>query len=443
MTVNVRNPLIFDAALTANWAMDEGALRQIMEIAAREDQITPQMLEAYRGQELERADRATRRGNVAVIDVAGPLFKRANLMTTFCGATAYETVRRDLQAAMDNGSIRAILLNIHSPGGEAAGVAELATAINEVRGKKPIVSYAGDQAASAAFWLGVASDEFFIGPTAALGSMGVVAGYRDTSAHDAARGIKTIEFVSSQSPYKRVDINTQEGRDRVQARVDAMASVFVETVAKYRGVSVEHALERFGQGDVLIGQAAVEAGMADGVATFEQVLASLARGESPKASFGFNPAAHGQSGEVEMTEEEKAAFAAQVRAETMAEIEAKAKADAEAKAKAEEEAAAAAAAAAADPIVVERKRVTEIMGLTLPGYEAAAAKAIETGSSAHEFSAMIVAAEKAKRTERAADVKSDTEANAGVAPSAGQETAQGDEAAVNAILGAMKIASGN
>jgi len=440
MTVNVRNPLIFDAALTANWAMDEGALRQIMEIAARENQITPQMLEAYRGQELERSERATRRGNVAIIDVAGPLFKRANLMTTFCGATAYETVRRDLQAAMDNASISAILLNIHSPGGEAAGVAELATAINEVRGRKRIVSYAGDQAASAAFWLGAASDEFIIGPTAALGSMGVVAGYRDTSAQDAARGIKTIEFVSSQSPYKRVDINTQEGRDRVQARVDSMAAVFVETVAKYRGVSVEHALERFGQGDVLIGKAAVDAGMADGVATFEQVLASLARGESPKASFGFNPAAHGQSGEVEMNEQEKAAFAAQVRAEMQAEIDAKAKADAEAKAKAEAEAA---AAAAKDPVAVERKRVTEIMGLTLPGYEAAAQKAIETGSSAHEFSAMIVAAEKAKRTERAADVKSDTEANAGVAPSQGQENAQGDEAAVNAILGAMKLASGN
>ncbi len=37
MTINVRNPLIFDAALTANWAMEEGALRQVMEIAAREN----------------------------------------------------------------------------------------------------------------------------------------------------------------------------------------------------------------------------------------------------------------------------------------------------------------------------------------------------------------------------------------------------------------------
>lgn len=432
MTINVRNPLIFDAALTANWAMEEGALRQVMEIAARETQITQQMLEAYRGQELERSERATRRGNVAVIDVAGPLFKRANLMTTFCGATAYETVRRDLQAAMDNASIRSILLNIHSPGGEAAGVAELATAINEVRGKKPIVTYAGDQAASAAFWLGTASDEFIIGPTAALGSMGVVAGYRDTSAQDAARGIKTIEFVSSQSPYKRVDINTQEGRDRVQARVDAMAAVFVETVAKYRGVSVEHALEHFGQGDVLIGKAAVDAGMADGVATFEQVLASLSRGESPKASYAFNPAATGQANVEEEMKDETGATAATTKPEetTTAAVTIVTTASTET------------VDLAAEARTVERKRVTDIMGLTLPGYEGHAAKAIETGSSAHEFSAMIVAAEKAKRTERAADIKTDTEANSGVAPSSGQERAQGDEAAVNAILGAMKLATG-
>ncbi|WP_316206000.1 S49 family peptidase [Bradyrhizobium sp. SZCCHNR3058] len=428
MIVNVRNPLIFDAALTANWAMDESALRQIMEIASRETQITPQMLEAYRGQELERSERATRRGNVAVIDVAGPLFKRANLMTTFCGATAYETVRRDLQAAMDNASVSAILLNIHSPGGEAAGVAELASAINEVRGRKRIVSYAGDQAASAAFWIGTASDEFLIGPTAALGSMGVVAGYRDTSAQDAARGIKTIEFVSSQSPYKRVDLNTQEGRDRVQARVDAMAAVFVETVASYRGVSVEHALEHFGQGDVLIGRAAVDAGMADGIATFEQVLASLARGDSPKATFGFTPAVEGQIEETDMSIEEAGASAADKPEEAVTTVETTETVTVD---------------AAAEARTAERKRVTDIMGLTLPGYEADAQKAIETGSSAHEFSAMIVAAEKTKRTKRAEAVKEDTDANAGLTPSGGSETATGDDAAVNAILASFKAATAN
>ncbi len=438
MTINVRNPLIFDAALTANWAIDEAALRQMMEIAARQDRLDPQMLEAYRAQELARAERATVRDGVAIIDVTGPLFKRANLMTTFCGATAYETVRRDLQTAMDNASVRAILLNIHSPGGEAAGVAELASAIHDIRGRKPIVAYAGDQAASAALWTAVAADEFFVGPTASVGSLGVVSGYRDTSGQDAARGIKTYEFVSSQSPYKRVDLNTKEGRDRVQARVDSMAAVFVETVAKYRGKSVDHVLEHFGQGDVLIGQAAVSAGMADGIATFEQVLASLARGDSPKASFGFNPAATGQmeSETMDKTPEQLAA-----------EAEAAAAAAAAAASAATTQTAATTTVetvdAAAEARAAERKRVTDIMGLTLPGYEAEAQKAIETGSSAHEFSAIIVAAEKAKRTTRAADIKEDTKANADVSPAGATESATGDDAAVNAILASFKAATAN
>ncbi|WP_316202983.1 MULTISPECIES: S49 family peptidase [unclassified Bradyrhizobium] len=432
MTINVRNPLIFDAALTANWAIDESALRQIMEIAAREDRLDPQMLEAYRAQELARAERATVRDGVAIIDVTGPLFKRANLMTAFCGATAYETVRRDLQTAMDNASVRAILLNIHSPGGEAAGVAELASAIHDTRGRKPIVAYAGDQAASAALWTAVAADEFFVGPTASVGSLGVVAGYRDTSGQDAARGVKTYEFVSSQSPYKRVDLNTREGRDRVQARVDSMAAVFVETVAKYRGKSVDHVLEHFGQGDVLIGQAAVAAGMADGIATFEQVLASLARGDRPKAIFGFNPAATGQteSETMDKTSEQLAAeAAAAASAATTQTVETSTTVET--------------VDAATEARTAERKRVTDIMSLTLPGYEAEAQKAIETGSSAHEFSAIIVAAEKAKRTTRAAAIKEDTKANADVSPASASESARGDDAAVNAILASFKAATAN
>jgi ClpP class serine protease len=331
--------------------------------------------------------------------------------------------------------VRAILLNIHSPGGEAAGVAELASAIHDIRGRKRIVSYAGDQIASAALWLGVASDEVYIGPTSNMGSLGVVAGYRDTSAQDAARGVKTYEFVSSQSPFKRVNLETQEGRDRVQARVDAMASVFVETVAKYRGKSVDHVLEHFGQGDTLIGQAAVNVGMADGIATFEQVLAKLSNGEDLKSTYGFNPAASGQTQESETMNKTPEEIAAE----------------------------AAAALTATAPVVVEppvvvppvdataaatadeRKRVIDIMGLTLPGYEKAASEAIEKGSSAHAFSAMIIAAEKTKRTERAEAIETDTEANAGVgpAPSKDQSAVSAEDAAVNSILGAFKLATGN
>ncbi|KRR21701.1 S49 family peptidase [Bradyrhizobium retamae] len=432
MTIrSIRNPMIFDAAITANWAMDEAALQTVLEIASREHQIEPTMLEAYRAQELDRAERATVRDGVAILNVDGPLFKRANLMTMFCGATSYDVLRRDLQAALDNASVRAIMLNIHSPGGEAAGTSELAQAVYDARSVKPIHAYAGDQAASAAYWIGSAADKFWIGPAAALGSIGVRAGIQDTSGRDESRGVKNYEFVSSQSPFKKVDLNSKQGRDRVQARVDAMAAVFVETVAKNRNVSVAHVLEAFGKGDVLIGKAAIDAGMADGFGTFESVLASLSRGEEPKSFAGFNPAASGQTQESETMEKTPEELAAEAAAAATAPVVAP-------EAAAVETVDASAAATAA-----ERKRVTDIMALTLPGYEEAASKAIETGSSAHEFSAMIVSTEKAKRTERADAVKTDTEANAEVAPSSGKERATGDDAAANAILGAFKLATGN
>ena len=63
--------------------------------------------------------------------------------------------------------------------------------------------------------------------TALLGSVGVVVG--------VGKGKGEEEIVSSQSPYKRVDPATAEGRARIQATVDNLAAIFIADVAKYRG----------------------------------------------------------------------------------------------------------------------------------------------------------------------------------------------------------------
>ncbi|GJD98106.1 S49 family peptidase [Methylobacterium isbiliense] len=270
---------ILDAALAAAWAMEEGALTGLLEVAAREHQVTPEALSAYRAEALKRAERATFRDGVAILNVEGPLFKRANLMTELCGATSYDVLMRDLQAAIDDGDVRSILLNVDSPGGEASGVGEFAAAVRAVRGKKPVVAYAGDLAASAAYWIASAADRIVIGQGAALGSIGVRASLPDARERDARSGVRRHEFVSSQSPFKVSDPATEEGKARIQRRVDALAQVFVVAVAENRSTTVAHVLSTFGKGDVLIGQAAIDAGMADGFGTFESVLASLARGE--------------------------------------------------------------------------------------------------------------------------------------------------------------------
>jgi ClpP class serine protease len=140
-------------------------------------------------------------------------------------------------------------------------------------------------AASGGYWIASAADRVVISELAVLGSIGVVLGVEDRSGADERRGVRKVEIVSSQSPGKRPDVNTEEGRTQIQTMVDDLAEVFVSAVAKHRGVSSEDVISKFGAGGVKVGAKAVASGMADEVGQFEAVLASL----SPSGKGRYNP----------------------------------------------------------------------------------------------------------------------------------------------------------
>ena len=271
-----------NVALNAVWAMEERALLTLLTIAARQSDTAPEAIEAYRAKSLAGSDRARVRDGVAIIDVIGATFKRANLFTAMSGATSYEIIRSDLQTALDDPKVRAILFNIDSPGGEASGVNELAQAVYDARGKKPLAAYVGGVGASAAYWLASAVDpgNIVVDPTALLGSIGVQMGLRE---REPAKGEKQWRFVSSQSPMKNASPETEAGAAAIQATVDAMAQVFVEAVARNRGVTVQTVLANFGRGGTFVGKHAVSAGLADRLGNFEAALAALSatRGKQP------------------------------------------------------------------------------------------------------------------------------------------------------------------
>ncbi|MCB8835946.1 S49 family peptidase [Aurantimonas sp. VKM B-3413] len=278
---------VLEAARSAPWAMLPERVAELIEIAGRENEVTPEALEAYRARSVPSAEKLGLRGNVAVLPVIGPLFRRANLFTEFSGATSYDILRRDFQVALDDPSITAIVLNVDSPGGEANGCDELAAAIYAARSQKRIVSYVGGMAASGGYWIASAASEIVVAEGALLGSIGVALAVTDTSARDERNGVKRIEFVSSQSPHKRPDPQSDSGREQLQRMVDQLATVFIAAVARHRGVSEAKVLETFGQGGVETGAQAIAAGMADRVGSFEGVVADLSRasdGRTPSQS---------------------------------------------------------------------------------------------------------------------------------------------------------------
>ena len=263
---------ITSALMGQPWAITEGYLQLMLQIAARQN-LDVEAVERQLGRRLENTQTVQERAGVAIIPVTGPIFRYANLFAAVSGATSIQTLARDFSVALNNPDVRAILLNIDSPGGEANGVAEFAEMVYQARGTKPIWAYVGGTGASAAYWIASTADRIVAHETAMLGSIGVIAAIPTDEEGE-------ITFVSAQSPRKAMNPETDEGKQDIQYVLDTLAQHFVETVARNRGVTADTVLADFGQGAVLIGKDAVAAGLADRLGTFEATLAELARGKS-------------------------------------------------------------------------------------------------------------------------------------------------------------------
>lgn len=268
--------------LGTNWAIQSDAL-DAFRAAIDKAQFDPAAIMAKPGEWLERTYNVTMRDGVAIVPVRGILTRHWSFWSwIFGGGCNYEELARDVTVAVEDPNVRAIVLDVDSPGGEISGLADCAALIASYRGRKPITAHVGGSGTSAAYWLASAAESVVASETAILGSIGVVVTYYDFSKLEKALGIKRIELVSSQSPRKRVDIRTAEGQAEVVAVLDALADVFIRDVASYRGVSPDTVQTEFGQGGVFVGSAAVDAGLADSVATLEQVHQELAAESAPR-----------------------------------------------------------------------------------------------------------------------------------------------------------------
>jgi signal peptide peptidase SppA len=245
-------------------------------------------LAARGGKPLDNTRTVEMFGGVAAIPVQGTLFRHADLLSEISGGVSYATLRKDLQTALDDDSVQAIVLNVDSPGGEVNGMVELAAAIYEARSKKDVYAYVGGQGCSAAYLIASAAGKVVCSPTAMLGSIGVCTSFVDDSKAQEARGEKTVSIVSTRAPNKNVDPTTDRGRALVQDKLDAVEQVFIDAVAQYRGVAAQTVVKTFGQGGVRVGADAVSHGMADAVGSFESVLRDLSqRGAAAQTKRNF------------------------------------------------------------------------------------------------------------------------------------------------------------
>jgi len=219
--------------------------------------------------------------SVSVIPVHGAIEHRSDwMMEMFGTGTSVEALREALRAELNDPAVKAIVLDVDSPGGSVAGITELAAEIRAARGgTKPIVAVANTMAASAAYWLAASCDEMVATPSAQVGAIGIYAVHEDVSRMLDSLGV-TMTIVSA-GPHK-VDGNefeplSDEARADIQKRVDSTYDQFIEDVAAGRRVPVASVREDFGGGRVLTAKEALKAGMVDRIGTLSATVQRLGR----------------------------------------------------------------------------------------------------------------------------------------------------------------------
>lgn len=270
------------------WACEPAVHAQVIDIYmrhARGELADLAAIQAQLGRPLARKEQGYElRNGVAVISVEGVIVKRMNMLTNVSGGASTELVGRDIESAVADPAAKAILLQIDSPGGAVEGVQELARVVRGAAAKKPVTAVADSKMLSAAYWIGSAASEIYAtSETTMVGSIGVVMKHLDVSKGEERIGIKTTEIFAGK--YKRIASEheplSDEGRATLQGMVDYIYSVFVDDVARYRGVSASEVLNSMGDGRVFMGSQARAAGLIDGLATVDELVAHLASGTRP------------------------------------------------------------------------------------------------------------------------------------------------------------------
>ncbi len=220
---------------------------------------------------------------VAIIEIHGVIGKKMNMFTRISGGVSTQILKKDFAEAMADPVVKAVLLDVDSPGGTVDGTEELAQAIYEARqsGEKPIVAYTDGLMASAAYWIASGAERIYIsGDTPWIGSIGVVTSHVDYSKWEEKMGVKTTEIYAGR--YKRIDSEyaplSQEGRGYLQSQVDYIYSLFAATVAKARPnlvIDTDEGPIPWADGRIFIGKQAIEAGLVDGVSTRERIIEGL------------------------------------------------------------------------------------------------------------------------------------------------------------------------
>jgi ClpP class serine protease len=219
------------------------------------------------GKRVSGTTHAFRQGTSGIIFVDGPIVPRASAFAEASGMVSVQALTADFIALEKDPRIKSIVLLFDSPGGAIVGISDFAALVKS--SSKSTIAYVYGMCASAAYWIASACDHIFAVDTGLVGGIGIVGTYRIQKDDDDET---TLEIVSSQTPNKRVNLQSEDAQALLQKNANDLADVFIGALAENLGLSVETITNDFGKGATVVALPALAAGMIHEIATFADVL---------------------------------------------------------------------------------------------------------------------------------------------------------------------------
>ena len=210
----------------------------------------------------------TEYGNVALIKIYGEIsFEESPFEKT---ANA-DKIIDNLKEAKENPVIKALLIEINSPGGTVVATRNIANYLKSINKTK--VCLLKDVATSGAYWIASACDVIVSDEYTITGSIGVTASYLEFSKFFEKYGINYVRIVSGEekdmgTPFREP---TEKEIKNLQDIINEMHKDFIKDVAENRNLSIQKVSE-IADGSIFTGKKALELGLIDVLGDKEKAI---------------------------------------------------------------------------------------------------------------------------------------------------------------------------
>lgn len=170
-----------------------------------------------------------------------PVGKKIGVLEVYGTIVDAQKIIEQINDFRDNGSIKAVVLRIDSPGGGVAPSQEIYAELKRLAEKKPLVVSMGAIAASGGYYLAIAGEHLFANPGSITGSIGVIMSFPDYRELMGKIGVKTEVVKSGQ--FKDIGSSSREfsaaDRELLQGMIDDVHSQFVQAISEGRNIPVD------------------------------------------------------------------------------------------------------------------------------------------------------------------------------------------------------------